>query len=249
MCKVTTLLFWLAPAFCKVLALSVLHGPPWHAAPGTNVPWSCLSMTEDNRIIESTELVEELSFSAVYSDASLGDLSLLLHFQENAAPIATSFLPSTYRPHPILTNTHLQTIGGVFFRDLEDCAYVSNVAVTAKSVVQRVLTLQRQQPQPHNDNEWFWDYRQQIHTPDGDFYHVDYKYTTNEENKGTIVLLHGLQSNSNSSLSIDLAKAYHHQLGMNVACMNFRGCSGEPNDKIGEISGIKRRIFTTLFCT
>jgi len=153
--------------------------------------------------------------------------SQLLHYQEKAAPVATSFKPTQYRPVPLLTNCHLQTIGGVFFRDLTDCAYVTDVASTIKSVVERALNRKE-------DDVWFWDERQRIDTPDGDFFHVDYKYTNADCSEGTIVLLHGLQSNSNSSLSVDLANAYHHQLGMDVVCINFRGCSGVPNDKIGE---------------
>ena len=174
-------------------------------------PWTCLFMAVDDRFIE---VVEESTSSAVRSETASCEPSTKLQlrqYHEEAAPIATSFIPSAYRTHPVLTNAHLQTIGGVFFRDLEDCAYVTNVAVTVNSVVQRALNREGEQPQ--NDDEWFWDERQQIDTPDEDIYHVDYKYGTKEQAKGTIVLFHGLQSSSNSPLSIDLANTYHHQLG------------------------------------
>ena len=79
----------------------------------------------------------------------------------------------------------------------------------------------------------FWDFRQQINTPDGDFFHVDYKYhsedVANPSSKGLVIIVHGLQSSSNSSLSVDLGKAYRNK-GFDVACINFRSCSGMPND-------------------
>lgn len=176
--------------------------------------------------LEEVALDTESHSSAILPES----LARLRICQEKAAPIATSFEPTEYRPVPLLSNCHLQTIGGVFFRDLEDCAYVTSPIATIRSIVGRALNRKAQ-----TEDDWFWDERKRIDTPDGDFYHVDYKYATTDNNmEGTIVLLHGLQSNSNSSLSIDLANAYHGRLGMNVVCLNFRGCSGVPNEKIGK---------------
>jgi len=105
----------------------------------------------------------------------------------------------------------------------------------------------------------FWDVRRRIRTPDGDFFHVDIKYHSSERverlregtaasldgddedgvrwwrsrgSKGTVLVLHGLESNSNSTLSTDMSNAYH-RAGFDVLFLNFRGCSGEPNDTIG----------------
>ena len=158
-----------------------------------------------------------------HSCTSSHSQSRLRFYQKKAAPIANSFVPTTFRPFPLLTNCHLQTIGGLFLGDHTDCAYITDVGATIRAVLQRAVRGKDQE-------DWFYDERHRIDTPDGDFFHVDYKYGSNE---GTIVLLHGLQSNSNSSLCIDLATAYHHRLNMNVACVNFRGCSGVPNDTIG----------------
>jgi predicted alpha/beta-fold hydrolase len=92
-----------------------------------------------------------------------------------------------------------------------------------------ISAIAQDQPDKHGD---FWDQRQRISTSDNDFFHVDYKYHSDEEepsSKGLVIICHGLQSNSNSSLSVDLAKAYAGK-GLDVACINFRGCSGVPND-------------------
>lgn len=192
---------------------------------------SDLFVAAGNEQLDATitkEVVSTGPLSGSDFPGAVNDKLTLSHYQQNAAPIAASFEPSSYRPVPFLSNCHIQTIGGVFFRDVEDCAYVTDFATTAKAIVNRAMNGDEAND---DDDEWFWDERQRFDTPDGDFYHVDYKYGSN--NEGTVVLLHGLQSNSNSSLSIDLAKAYHHSLGMNVACMNFRGCSGVPNNKVG----------------
>ncbi|CAB9497251.1 Protein ABHD1 [Seminavis robusta] len=77
----------------------------------------------------------------------------------------------------------------------------------------------------------FWDHRQRIKTSNNDFFHVDYKYHSRDgttSSKGLVVIVHGLQSNSNSSLSVDMGRAYIRQ-GFDCACINFRGCSGVPN--------------------
>ena len=84
----------------------------------------------------------------------------------------------------------------------------------------------------------FWDERERIDTYDGDFFHVDYKWNTAvgvgelKQPQNMVILLHGLESSSNSPLSLDMAEAFGHQ-GFDVAFVNFRGCSGVPNDKLG----------------
>lgn len=46
--------------------------------------------------------------------------------------------------------------------------------------------------------------------------------------KGTVLLLHGPNSNSNSILSVELARSYV-DVGLDTAYINFRGCGGKPN--------------------
>ena len=85
----------------------------------------------------------------------------------------------------------------------------------------------------------FYDERVRITTPcDTDFFSVDVRYAgerqrayQSDEGKGLVILVHGLESNSNSSLSTDLGQAYVNQ-GFDFACINFRGCCGTPNDTI-----------------
>jgi len=86
----------------------------------------------------------------------------------------------------------------------------------------------------------FWDERQRITSCcSQDFFSVDIKYASERkttlqsvESNGLVVLIHGLESNSNSSLSTDMAAAYLND-GLDVVCINFRGCCGSPNDTIG----------------
>jgi len=169
-------------------------------------------------------------------------------FQEFAHRIASTFQAREFRPSPSLTNCHLQTISGVFLRSDPDCRYIQDNNSSAgdenfKAVGKGVKLLKSISGEPDTYGD-FWDVRQTIDTPDGDFFHVDYKYHSSDSStttttmmsadpssKGLVVILHGLQSNSNSSLSVDLGKAYRQQ-GFDVACINFRGCSGVPNDSL-----------------
>lgn len=89
----------------------------------------------------------------------------------------------------------------------------------------------------------FWDHRERFSTPDGDWFHADAKFAlsfdgSNDEQSAeekaipTVLLMHGLGSSSTSPVSIDMARSIVQQ-GMHCVCLNFRGCSGTPNDLIG----------------
>ena len=103
----------------------------------------------------------------------------------------------------------------------------------------------------------YWDERERIRTHDGDFFDVDYKYVSNNndnansndddpddendseanekniqnESEGIVIIVHGLESNSNSSVCMNMARSFHSR-NFDVACMNYRGCSGTPNDTL-----------------
>ena len=132
--------------------------------------------------------------------------------QEHHRPIAKSFVVKEFNPHPALTNKHLQTIAGVFLRKNSDCAYITDTGFAGLSKVLSALS----NIQSSEEVCTFWDERQRLTTSCGtDFYTVDVKYASERkqqfqsiESKGMIVLLHGLESNSNSSLSTDLGQAY-----------------------------------------
>jgi uncharacterized protein len=152
-------------------------------------------------------------------------------FRESAFRIAWSFQPDPFNPYPPLSNCHFQTISGVYLRNDKDCRYVTpgqaNKRLALKKAAMLAATL-ASEPDRHGT---FWDHRQRITTPDSDFFHVDYRYHSDSgipSSKGIVVIVHGLQSNSNSSLSVDMGRAYHKR-GFDVACINFRGCSGVPN--------------------
>ena len=164
---------------------------------------------------------------------------------ETAHSIARSFVPSSF--DPLLTGGHLQSILGFFLR--EQCAYVprGNLAALVQQAATAVLPARfSTSANPDDDDEWFWDVRERIDTPDGDWFHADTKYSCQDElddaaigrprttttTKPTVLLLHGLCSSSNSSLARDLGRAFT-QHGMDCICLNFRGCSGTINDKLG----------------
>ena len=172
----------------------------------------------------------------------------LRKMQEKHRPIAASFTPSELNPHPALNNKHLQTIGGVFLRKNLDCSYVEQgvggiikvVQAIASTILPSSTKLLGDAALGDDSICTFWDERQRITSCcSQDFFSVDIKYASERkttyqsvESNGLVVIIHGLESNSNSSLSTDMAAAYHHD-GLDVVCINFRGCCGTPNDTLG----------------
>lgn len=77
-----------------------------------------------------------------------------------------------------------------------------------------------------------WDRRERVETPDGDFFHVDWKYCRQESSSSSatpvVLICHGLETNSNSPLCKEMAASFNRR-NMDAACINFRGCSGECN--------------------
>ncbi|MCB0319394.1 MAG: alpha/beta fold hydrolase, partial [Bdellovibrionales bacterium] len=70
--------------------------------------------------------------------------------------------------------------------------------------------------------------RRRIHTPDGDFLDIDQVFSC--ENAPLVVMCHGLEGSSRSPYVRGMVRALSHQ-GYNIAVINFRGCSGTPNNK------------------
>lgn len=93
---------------------------------------------------------------------------------------------------------------------------------------------------------YFTTVRERYKTPDGDFFDVDYaspsslilpssierekRYIGDE--KGMVVILHGLESNTEGALVTKMATAFLHK-GFSTALVSFRGCSGIDNDSPG----------------
>lgn len=71
--------------------------------------------------------------------------------------------------------------------------------------------------------------RERLMTPDGDF--VDLDWVRKKENEQLIIVLHGLEGSADRSYVRGLIKYFHH-FGWDGIGFNFRGCSGELNQKI-----------------
>lgn len=118
-----------------------------------------------------------------------------------------------------------------------------------------------------NENENLWDVRRRIATPDGDWFHADIKFprgrrkssisdgtsddsffTKNSVVEKHIILVHGLESNSNSSLSQQISRAcwQNDENNTMVTCLNFRSCSmdGEGEFLLNELPGAYHLGFT-----
>ncbi|PTM08582.1 MAG: alpha/beta hydrolase [Bacteroidetes bacterium] len=71
--------------------------------------------------------------------------------------------------------------------------------------------------------------RERLNLSDTDFLDLDWSFANNKTNK-VIVLLHGLEGNGQRPYMLGPAKLFNEQ-EVDAVCVNFRGCSGEPNLK------------------
>jgi len=71
--------------------------------------------------------------------------------------------------------------------------------------------------------------RERITLSDGDFLDLDWSFSE-EKTKKLIILLHGLEGNAQRPYITGTAKLFIDN-GIDAVCVNFRGCSGEPNLK------------------
>lgn len=163
----------------------------------------------------------------------------LTTFQKRAATIVSTFTRNE-EFHPKIADGHVQSILGFFLR--ETCSYVPR----NESPISFFRRIQSgfESMSSERDNAAFWDARERIDTPDGDWFHVDYKYANGDpaatmtNSVPTVLLLHGLQSSSYGNLAVEMARAYELS-GLNVIAINFRGCSKDengqtiPNDTLG----------------
>jgi len=149
----------------------------------------------------------------------------LQELQQEAASVVESYEQGEDF-NPWLRNRHVQTIGGFFLGDL--CPYVPADGWLA---TQRLVgsIIKRLSSNPSEERAaTFWDSRERIETPDGDWFYADTKYGS-EPDCPKVLLLHGLEANSHSRNSMELAQAFYN-VGMTCVCLNFRGCTGEPNE-------------------
>lgn len=70
--------------------------------------------------------------------------------------------------------------------------------------------------------------RKRIETPDGDFVDIDIHFGKRGESKKLAVISHGLEGSAQKKYVLGMAKMLTSE-GFDAICLNFRGCSGEPN--------------------
>jgi hypothetical protein len=154
-------------------------------------------------------------------------------------------ITDSFQPWSFTTNSHIQTIGGFLLRDTAAAFVPRDDPIGAAIRIGQAIAskISKQQEEDESARSKFWNVRERIETPDGNWFHADtlFPTTSNEQERrrnATVLLLHGLESNSDSALSQQMAAAFAAQ-GMTVACLNFRSCSqneaGEfiPNDSLG----------------
>ncbi|WP_452231741.1 YheT family hydrolase [Lacinutrix sp. MEBiC02595] len=71
--------------------------------------------------------------------------------------------------------------------------------------------------------------RERLTLSDGDFLDLDWSYAKEKSNK-LVIVLHGLEGNAQRPYVTGPAKLFNEN-GVDAVCVNFRGCSGEPNLK------------------
>ena len=178
-----------------------------------------------------------------------------------AAMVRNYTITDMFQPVPWLQNNHIQTIGGYIFRKLAqsnqkqhaeyNLAYIPRNEPwyqTVQRMIEAVRAVSNNDLVAAGDDDTilpFWDRRERINTPDGDFFHVDIKRSRPELPRedvpptSIVLLLHGLQSNSQSPVCMEMASAILQQPSGSLHqryechCINFRGCSGVPNDTVG----------------
>eukprot|EP00554_Chaetoceros_debilis_P007541 CAMPEP_0194076452 /NCGR_PEP_ID=MMETSP0149-20130528/3251_1 /TAXON_ID=122233 /ORGANISM="Chaetoceros debilis, Strain MM31A-1" /LENGTH=452 /DNA_ID=CAMNT_0038757201 /DNA_START=117 /DNA_END=1475 /DNA_ORIENTATION=+ len=161
----------------------------------------------------------------------INNLDNICELRRDAAAVSHSFRIKDFQPAWFAKNEHLQTIIGVVAR--QKYMYFPNQRSSEIDSSSKTI-----------DN-FQWDQRQTIETPDGDFFHVDWKFvkkveqdnievgtyrpeddmSSNSATTPLVLICHGLQSNSDSPLAKDMAIAFNN-VGMDAACINTRGCSG-----------------------
>ncbi len=71
-------------------------------------------------------------------------------------------------------------------------------------------------------------YLERIETDDGDFLDIDWHYCSTGKTDRLAVLSHGLEGNARKKYMLGMSRHLSRN-GWDVVCLNFRGCSGEPN--------------------
>jgi hypothetical protein len=70
--------------------------------------------------------------------------------------------------------------------------------------------------------------RRRIETPDGDFLDIDIHRAAKNPDRVVAIISHGLEGNARKKYPLGMAREMNRN-GYDAVCLNFRGCSGEPN--------------------
>ncbi|RZS99126.1 YheT family hydrolase [Aquimarina brevivitae] len=70
--------------------------------------------------------------------------------------------------------------------------------------------------------------RERLELSDGDFIDLDWSYTKNTEKKGIVLIIHGLEGNSQRPYMLGMVDSCTKN-GFDAVAMNLRACSGSPN--------------------
>ncbi len=70
--------------------------------------------------------------------------------------------------------------------------------------------------------------RERIATPDGDFLDIDVHHAPDTQAHTVVIISHGLEGHARKKYPLGMARAMN-RMGYDAVCLNFRGCSGEPN--------------------
>ena len=81
--------------------------------------------------------------------------------------------------------------------------------------------------------------REKLSTADGDFLHLDWLKAGNNK---VAILCHGLEGNSASKYTRGMANIFSKN-GWDVAAMNYRGCSGTPNETVRTTTAVQQTIW------
>ena len=182
--------------------------------------------TEDNDMmvlsdrISTTKHSSRPNYFSLFGKRPISRTSEEIEKRQSMAEITQSFQAREFQPAFYATNSHLQTILGVLTRDVTK--YIGSAGAPLLSL------LWNNDAKTGTVASFEWDERQRMETPDGDFFDVDWKFSDSEEEAPLVLICHGLQSNSDSPLVKEMATAYN-RIGMDAACLNYRGCGGEIN--------------------
>ena len=146
---------------------------------------------------------------------------------------SSSFMPAEFKPKAPGRNRHVQTILGSLYRDIPTVAGRTEAGRAAAGRAEA-----GDEDDGGREEDVFWDDSLCIPTTDGDSFRVDVLWNPrggaggeSENSNGKplhVLLLHGLESSSDSNLIKSIAVQMVNVAGAtSVRCLNFRCCTND----------------------